>query len=420
MEKRIAKIDNQIQNEIIESSIMNQPTLVIAPHLTYPLRAGDSILSHHRWLAHSKFAPVDILGSDILVRCIDGKVFDLIPIKNKPLSKTVAALKTLYYRSHYIAEKFITKRFSATMREYLDQDIYKVVVFSYFWTALSVKDHFKNDVCYIVESINDEVKWFKNLANGSKNIIEKRVADVSLEWVENNLQNLPNQLLLSHLTFEDKNFYKKTLPNNRHIVIPIGAFPRQFESENAVVKGGQKAQMCFVGSLNTAMNRDALIYFHRHFSSVLRRDLGDDLEIVVIGRDPSQTIIDLCESSGWTLVPNATNDELEKWVKSSLFSIIPVEYSTGAKLKIPESLSLGVPILATTPTGVQLDEIVSPCLISDSPEEWLSHINQQKLIGRSIDVVNKLRKSAEKFSWDSIASSAFQQLSIIEQDSSYL
>jgi len=102
-----------------------------------------------------------------------------------------------------------------------------------------------------------------------------------------------------------------------------------------------------VGSLGVKINLDAIEFFKKDFYPLLKAGLGGDLEVLVVGSNPSDNVSRLCRDLGWMLYPDVSDEELTRLYRTSTFSILPFRYTTGSKLKLLQSLANGVPCLAT-------------------------------------------------------------------------
>src|SRR4028119_1209634 len=127
----------------------------------------------------------------------------------------------------------------------------------------------------------------------------------------------------------------------------------------------------FVGSLGVNINLDAIEFFKKDFYPLLKAEVGGDLEVLVVGSNPSAKVSRLCKDMGWMLHPDVSDEELTRLYRTATFSILPFRYATGSKLKLLQSLANGVPYLATHVLRDQVEEVMYPCLISSEPEEWL-------------------------------------------------
>lgn len=388
------------------------PCLVIAPHLKYPTRNGADILIDKKWSHFSEYVPfVDIVGNEVVARYEQGKLVKESPHENVQVSKARAAFGTLSGGSHYLLEKFLTREFVGTARPYLLDSRYRTVIFSYVWTASMVQElpEMKNRL-YCVETHNDELKWYRDLRRYSLNPLIKLTSYSSERWAQAFLDMHGSEFFFLHVSEADQKGFLERFPDLRSHVVPIGVDePAHDLSPVEDLTVPDKIRLIFVGSLNVKMNFDAIKLFRSRFYPILKDRLGGNVEVLVVGSNPSEGITKLCKSMGWRLHSNVSEQELEDLYRISTFSILPFSYSTGSKLKLLNSLSHGVPYLATLELREQAEELY-PCLVSSEPDEWLDRIREIEKRGITSEHRSALKDYARKYSWKSIAHYTFQIL----------
>ncbi len=388
----------------------NAPCLVLAPHLVYPTRSGSNIAIHNRWSSFSRFVPhVDIIGLDTIKRYEDAELTDSVSYSNSARSQNAAALRTLLLQSQYQREKFVTKEFRAKAVEYLANPAYGCVVGSYLNTVpLLVHDPHGSVRPHLVETHNDDFKWYRTLMESASNPLAKLAAWLSERWTVSVFQEHQDQLLLSHVTETDRVGYSAIAPNHRSIITPIGvAIPieaPQAQPPNAPVR------LLFVGSLGVLMNFDALKNFGERYFPALKGKFGDSLIVDVLGNSPSESIKKMCEEKGWNLHPNAADEVLSDLLRRASFTLLPFAYATGAKLKLLESIAHGVPFLGTSHVMAQLKSIPPSCLLANDADAWVTHVKAIQKNGQSIEERMALVEIAKEHSWEASARGVFDHL----------
>jgi glycosyltransferase involved in cell wall biosynthesis len=388
--------------------------LVLAPHLEYPARNGGDILIDKKWSRLSVYVPfVDIIGKDTITRYEGGRLVKSVHYTNTHVSKTMAAFSTLAKRSHYLLEKNVTKSFMEKAQLYLAKPEYKTVVCSFIWTAAAVTDAPEIEGgLYCVETHNDEIEWFENLRRSSTNPLAKLTAYFSEKWAWSFLNKHGSDFVFFHVSKADQEGYLRRFPDHRSYVVPTGVdeVSRELPWQEDLVPSG-KVRLLFVGALGVKINLDAIEFFKEDFYPLLKGGLGGDLEVLVVGSNPSDKVSRLCREMGWMLYPDVSDEELRRLYRTSTFSILPFRYTAGSKLKLLHSLANGVPYLATLALRDQIEEVVYPCLISGDPEEWLDHIQKVRRKGITNGDRAALMNHARKYSWASVARQTFQLLS---------
>ena len=391
----------------------NAPCLVLAPHLLFPTRTGSNIAIYQRWSAFSRFVPyVDIVGQSTIIRYKNGEPTRTITYANPTRSRKQAALRTILRRTQYQLEKFVTREFRAKAREHLADPAYGCVVGSYPYSVPLLKEDPHRDARpHLVETHNDDFKWYRTLREAATNPVAKLVAKLSEQWTASTVRACGDQFLLSHVTETDREGYVAVAPNHRSIITPIGVVipeePPLAQLPNTDVR------LLFVGSLGVIMNTDALEYFGERYFPTLKQHFGGALHVDVVGNSPAAKIKSMCEEHGWRLHPDAPDELLHELLRRASFTLLPFEYATGAKLKLLESLAHGVPFLATSHVMAQLESIPPSCLLADDPADWLAHVEAMQKKGQSVEERLALVEIAKQHSWEASARGVFEHLTNI-------
>lgn len=386
--------------------------LVLAPHLSYPTRNGADILIDRRWAEFSHHVGyVDILGCDALVRYQHGVRISEQAYLNQPRSKLWSSFRTIVGWSHYLLEKFITQRFVSMARGLLVNPEYGMVVYSYISTASLATFGKSVDRLCCIETHNDEIKWFADMRNSTRNPLVKMTAWLSEHWLLGFMRQHETDFLYLHVTKADQLGYARYFPNHSCYVAPVGCDIDVALHGHADIEPARPIRLLFVGSLGVKMNFDAIKYFSENFYSVISQGLVGQLELRIVGSNPSSQVVKLCALMGWGLKADVSEEELSAAYDWADFSILPFAYATGGKLKLLKSLSQAVPFLATEVVCGQMDEIEQTCLVSDQPLEWLQHIVKFRERGISQEQRTRLVLCAQSYSWSQIASDLYRYLS---------
>jgi len=385
----------------------NRPCLVLAPPLEYPAHSGNLALER-KWAEFSNYVSyVDIVSKNSITRYCQGQLESQVFYENFKIKKITAAILTLLHRSHYLIEKDITDDFRAMARRYLLKPEYNLIIFSYIWTATVMDEmQIRSDSFYCIETHNDELKWFDNIQKSIVNPVAKLASFFSKRWLFSFLTKHELDFIYLHVSQADHDGYLRAFPKHIGYVVPVG-----IDLPKNNLKGLpslDRVRLIFVGSLSANMNLDALKVFRDEFYSVLRNALADQLEVVVVGSNPSRKVINICDKLGWKLHANVSDEKLEKLYGSATFSLLPFNYVTGRKLKILESLANGVPFLATANMAEQVDEVIYPCLVSDSPDAWLNRIVDVLNNGIDVEKRSNLRNYAMQYTWPTIANRLYR------------
>ena len=370
------------------------PILVLAPHLLVPPRNGADLLVERSARHLSQVAPeVTAVGASETLHYRSGELAGVESRGTKMRGRSLAAARTLAKRSHYFKEKFLTPGFRTAVADELDTKRWGGVICSYLVTAEVMGDC---DLPTAAWTHNDEFLWFADLEMSTSSRLGREVAQTSFEYLARNAADTASSTTLLHVTETDQEGFSRALGEHNSLVVPIGT--DLDVPVAAAMEPGAPPTLLFVGSLSVTMNADALEHFAERFMPAIAGAFPTT-RMVVAGSNPSQRVVDLCSSHGWSLRPDLPDAELDALYEAATFTLMPFAYATGAKLKLLGSVAHGVPFLAT---GVlEFDEglLVEPSVASDDPDLWVEAVTGVVEHGISQEQRRAIADAARPYSW---------------------
>ncbi len=385
------------------------PVLVIAPHLNYPTRDGADILVNRLLGELSKFvARVDIITAHSIVEYENGQIAREVSFANSSRPKWYAALRTIMFLSVYTKERFLTKSFVDTCRPFLSDTRYQAIIYSYLASAPLSKLVRQRNVKQYVLTHNDDTAIYRNMRLSSANVLRKLTAAVSERWVRHFGRAIKDRLCLIHVSDNDADGWTAALGEHDYFVSKVGCDLPEIISDERPHMQARPAQIIFVGSLGVKMNFDAVRHFAEKFLPAIQNRVGN-VDVRIVGSNPTAEMQKICQKYGFVLFANVSDEELAQHFSWADFSILPFPYSTGTKLKLLDSISRGIPILATSPIG-HFDGLGrhTACLVSDDPSDWAEHINEWQATDISADVRLQLIEVARAWTWEAMARQFFK------------
>jgi len=381
--------------------------IILAPHLEYPLRNGADIYVEKisRYLSIG-CGQVSLLGTNTLTNYENGTQVAQEHYENSIRSKYWAAMRTLVFRTNYLAEKFLTPAFKTQAEVLMAQRPNDLLICSLTVTASFLK---KNGTScpIIILTENDEVAWFRNQRRHSHNPLQKLSALFSEQWSVRFLRQHAQEYIYIHITEADQVGYEQIMPGHRCFVVPAGVNIENF-SNNMPWDG--IIRLLFVGSLSVKMSYDALFFFQKRFWPVLKDEFGENIEMTVLGSRPSMGVRQLCRREKWKLLADASEEKLYTQYGRATFAVLPFPYTTGAKLKLLSALAVGLPVLCTTNMKILPGQEFAPNLYSDEPREWRDHLNTFNLTGITSEQRASCQHYASQYSWEIIAADMARKL----------
>lgn len=396
----------------------NIPLLIIAPHLEYPALNGADISLDRIGKYFSMYAPyVDIIGANEIIRYQQTKISHAKKFNNKIRTKKCAALRTLLNRSNYLKEKFVTQKYTDVLNKYIkdlnDQPIN--ILCSYIFSADLLNTDIKIKNYCMIWTHNDDYKWFRDFYTTTNNIFIKLIAKFSLNWTWKFIENNKADFLLLHVDDNDIKGYNKEHTHLNNLRVDIGTDIPDLNYTNKSTDTSSII-LSFVGSLSVQMNVDALKLFSDKYFGVIQSEFKNRLLIQVIGSNPTDLVYQLCKKNNWIVKANVSDTEMKKLLNITTFTMLPFEYTNGAKLKMLFSLGNGIPFLATTTMSEQIKELPPFCLFSNNPTDWLQQI--KLLINQPteerIKIKSQISNFAQKFSWEASVKKIIKSLETAE------
>ena len=103
-------------------------------------------------------------------------------------------------------------------------------------------------------------------------------------------------------------------------------------------------RIVFVGSMDYHANVDAAIHFAQNVWPTVNQR-RPDLIFTIVGRDPSPAVRELSSRAGVEITGSVS--DLRPYYREALVAVVPLRVGGGSRLKIPEAMAAGVPVVST-------------------------------------------------------------------------
>jgi polysaccharide biosynthesis protein PslH len=222
----------------------------------------------------------------------------------------------------------------------------------------------------------------------------------NLKYKNWELQSLNLYDVLVAMSEKDKNELLKINGNLNIRVIENGvdinnvSFFAQNHSFNKIV---------FVASMNSEANHDGAIFFLKEVLPYIFEKLPN-IVCYLVGRNPKRELISF--HNGTNIFVTGEVEDVFPHYKGAAVSIVPLRSGGGTRLKILESMAVGVPVVSTSIGCEGLDvENNSNIIIADEPKKFaesvISLINDFEM--RYKISINARNLVESKYDWDIIA-----------------
>lgn len=202
---------------------------------------------------------------------------------------------------------------------------------------------------------------------GGLNIVQKMLSFIDLlKYRFASKKILNDNISFAHVAELDGLKYKNIFPNIQSFVFPPPV-PIQVSSDISISDG--VVRFCFVGSLTTSFNIDALKHFADKFWPILRHSLN--AEFSVFGSCPSDKVKILCTEHGWRLNSDLSDEQLACQLATMDIGVMPFVKTAGTKLKLMHYFSAGCVVCCTNEFTDFIFNGQKIALASNNPNDWV-------------------------------------------------
>lgn len=135
----------------------------------------------------------------------------------------------------------------------------------------------------------------------------------------------------------------------------------------------ERADILFVGAIHSlnSPNADSMIWFSNDILPLIQESLGKDFKLIIAGPSCQEFQAHLNNNPSVQLL-GVVNDLTPIYNRARLF-IAPTRFSAGIPLKVCEAGAYGLPVVATSLTGMQLGwNHEQELLVADTPQDFAS------------------------------------------------
>jgi glycosyltransferase involved in cell wall biosynthesis len=149
-------------------------------------------------------------------------------------------------------------------------------------------------------------------------------------------------------------------PNSRAEILPNGVDHQFWHRQTA---GSTRNCIAFSGVMSYGPNNDAALFLIDHIAPRIRQTVPD-LEILIIGRDPSPALLTKAAQT-----PNVTVtgfvDDVRPFLERAAVFAAPLRYASGTQNKVLEAMSMAIPTVTTSivADGLRMDDADEPPVV---------------------------------------------------------
>ncbi len=197
----------------------------------------------------------------------------------------------------------------------------------------------------------------------------------------------------------DRDFLKQDVPDLNVVALPGGV---DIEDYPFLAEQSQTPSLLYVGNMHYPPNVDAVIFFCEEIFPLIKHQVPD-VKLLIVGKDPRGSVQALASED---VVVTGYVESVIPYYQQSLVSVVPLRAGGGTRLKIPEAMALGCPVVSTT-VGCEGLSVThgENILIADAPADFATQtvrLLQDEALRQRI-AVNGRRLVETTYDWRAVA-----------------
>lgn len=288
-----------------------------------------------------------------------------VPYKNKFHKLFVLFGQLIKHPSLPITASFFAESNVQKQIEDILKNNYDAIVFDGLHPFIGFESYSLPKVIYRAHNVESEL-WFTK-ANQSSNPLFATL----LKWQGSKINDLEKRLLRKAfctwtIASEDKKIFINKIPNSKYLDVNVGL------DFNPVTKLNQneKNVFMFLGKLDWEPNKDGLIWFLKEVWPNVNKEKS---VLKIAGSGDASHIMPFLNQEGIEFLGFINN--VDDLYGAADCSIVPIQYGSGTRIKVIESVSKNMPMISTE-MGVQGSGLHSHNYFqAKNTEDWIRLIN---------------------------------------------
>lgn len=203
----------------------------------------------------------------------------------------------------------------------------------------------------------------------------------------------------SVIALSDKD--KRLLENTYELAAPVYVLNPYYgiEGEDAKTPKRSRPTICFIGQMSRSENNEAAL---RLINIYLKNDLASLCDLRIIGANPSEEIIRLCNDH---ISASGFVEDINKDISSCSIAVFPLLAGAGIKLKVLLAASLSLPVITTQIGAEGIDSDGKAISLANTDEEFAEEIRRLLLDSKYRQEIIRAQSELiqDKFSWEKSA-----------------
>lgn len=288
-----------------------------------------------------------------------------------PLSKVQQILSWFSPKSVSFGPAGESEAMQAKLDQLLEENDFDLLFVASAFVLNYVLKIYKPPVVF--DAIDDTSLLFKREIKRKHGIVGKLkgIKDwLIIRQTEKKFYSRFKEIILSSPT--DAKAMRSLCPQSNISVIPNGVNAHDYDEQFELSK---HPTLVFTGVMNYGPNAEAMLYFCREILPLLKQK-HPELELNIVGRDPTPAVIELGRRYERVKVTGAV-DDLKPFIGRAWVYICPLISGAGIKNKVLESWAARTPLVATSLSCEGID--VAPekdILVADTPNDFAAQVSR--------------------------------------------
>ena len=207
-------------------------------------------------------------------------------------------------------------------------------------------------------------------------------------WVRYEIHMSQRANAIVTVSEQDAAYFRRHVRLTSIVTAPNGVDVSSFRP---VDRKPQTNRLLFTGSMDYPPNVDAATWFCQEIFPLIQRE-RNDLEVWIVGRNPAPEVSRLAQIPG-VVVTGAVPDT-RPYYEEALVFFVPLRMGGGTRLKILESMSMGIPVISTTIgcEGISV-QAGQDLLVADAPQAFAEAVLR---LATNTALANQLARNARR------------------------
>ena len=297
----------------------------------------------------------------------------------------------------YALQKYVSPKMRTSIIETINSNNFDIIVCDFLTPAVNLPADIK--AATLLFQHNVEAMIWRRHFEVTKNAAKK--AYMKIQWqkmFDYEKEACRNFNWIAAVSKEDADIMRSNYCITNISDIPTGVDTDFFCPDGNVEK--DEFNLVFTGSMDWLPNDDAIHWFVEEILPLIR-DRIPKISLTIVGRNPSQRLLELSKKEMSIIVTGRVEDVRPFMNKASVY-VVPIRIGGGTRLKIYEAMAMELPVVSTTigAEGLPIKNDVEINLC-DTPHEFAEAVIKlltEKKVAKTI-ASKAAKKVREEFGW---------------------